>query len=51
LLNSGLIVATDKVAYLGGTFGKAGGTTFLEINEVNRILSAMEKYELPTFIK
>jgi pyruvate kinase len=49
LLDSGQIVATDQVAYLGGSFGRKGGTTFLEINEVNRIFSPDEKFELPTF--
>ena len=50
LLDSGHITLTDKVAYLGGSFGKGGGTSFLEINEVNRIFSMDEHYELPTFI-
>ena len=50
LLNSGQIVATDKVAYLGGSFGRKGGTTFLEINEVNRIFISDEQFELPTFL-
>jgi len=48
LLGSRLITATDKVAYLGGSFGEGGGTTFLEINEVNKIIM-MKKFELPTF--
>ena len=50
LLDGGWIVATDKVAYLGGSFGRKGGTTFLEINEVNRIFGEGEKFELPTFL-
>ena len=50
LLNSGQIAATDKVAYLGGSFGRKGGTTFLEINEVNRIFSSDETFEIPTFL-
>jgi pyruvate kinase len=49
LIDSGKIVSTDKVAYLGGSFGRKGGTTFLEINEVNRIFSSDELFELPTF--
>ena len=49
LLEGSLIAASDKVAYLGGSFGKGGGTTFLEINEVNRIISLMKEFELPTF--
>jgi len=50
LLDSGFIVTTDKVAYLGGSFGTKGGTTFLEINEVSKILSSGKRFELPTFI-
>ena len=42
LLKSGLIVPSDKVAYLGGTFGR-GGTTCLEINEIENIFSWGEK--------
>ena len=49
LLDSGLIVATDKVAYLGGSSGKGGGTTLLEINEVNKIFDLGKQYMLPTF--
>jgi pyruvate kinase len=47
LLQKGLIVSDDKVAYLGGTYGK-GGTTCLEINEVDKLFSWGEKDELPT---
>ena len=49
LMESGHIELTDKVAYLGGAFGKGGGTSFLEINEVNRIFSMGDNYELPIF--
>jgi pyruvate kinase len=38
LLRSSLIVPADKIAYLGGTFGR-GGTTCLEINEVDKLFS------------
>jgi len=49
LMESGHIELTDKVAYLGGAFGKGGGTSFLEINEVNRIFNMGDNYELPIF--
>ena len=43
LLKRGFIIPADKVAYLGGTFGR-GGTTCLEINEVDKLFSWGEKY-------
>ncbi|MDR1222197.1 MAG: pyruvate kinase [Tannerella sp.] len=49
LINSGMITEKDKVAYLSGSFGEGGGTTFLEINDVERVLSAGGNYQLPTF--
>ncbi|NLY23417.1 MAG: pyruvate kinase [Bacteroidales bacterium] len=49
LLERGLIEPKDRVAYLGGSFGEVGGTTYLEISEVWRILEAKEKYNLPDY--
>jgi len=49
LLERGLIEPKDRVAYLGGSFGEVGGTTYLEISEVWRILQAKEKYNLPDY--
>ena len=49
LIDSGMITEKDKVAYLSGSFGEGGGTTFLEINDVFRVLSAGNDYQLPTF--
>lgn len=49
LINSGMITEKDKVAYLSGSFGEGGGTTFLEINDVERVLNAGDNYQLPTF--
>jgi pyruvate kinase len=49
LINSGMITEKDKVAYLSGSFGEGGGTTFLEINDVKRVLGAGDNYQLPTF--
>ena len=49
LIGRGLITEQDKVAYLSGSFGEGGGTTFLEINDVEHVLRAREEYQLPTF--
>jgi pyruvate kinase len=37
------------VAYLSGSFGEGGGTSFLEINNVGKVLDAGTQYQLPTF--
>jgi len=49
LIEKGMITKHDKVAYLTGSFGEGGGTTFLEINNVDRVLNAGENYQLPSF--
>ena len=49
LIDRGLITEKDKVAYLSGSFGEGGGTSFLEINEVYRVFEAGSDYHLPTF--
>jgi len=49
LIDRQLIEPKDRVAYLGGSFGEVGGTTYLEISEVWRILEAKEKYILPDY--
>ncbi|NCC91534.1 MAG: pyruvate kinase, partial [Spirochaetia bacterium] len=49
LLEQGLIERKDRVAYLGGSFGEVGGTTYLEIIEAWRILEAKERYNLPDY--
>ena len=49
LIKSGRITRNDMVAYLSGSFGEGGGTTFLEINNVGKVLDAGSKYSLPTF--
>jgi pyruvate kinase len=49
LIERNLIEPKDRVAYLGGSFGEVGGTTYLEISEVWRILEAKEKYNLPDY--
>lgn len=49
LIKSGRITRNDMVAYLSGSFGEGGGTSFLEINNVGKVLDAGENYQLPTF--
>ena len=49
LIKSGRITRNDMVAYLSGSFGEGGGTTFLEINNVGKVLDSDSRYSLPTF--
>lgn len=49
LMDSNMIDADDRVAYIGGSFGETGGTTYLDINEVYKILEAKDKYNLPDY--
>lgn len=47
LLRSKWMKREDLVAYLSGSFGIGGGTTFLEINHVGNILAFDKTYMLP----
>ncbi|MCC8152916.1 MAG: pyruvate kinase [Tannerellaceae bacterium] len=49
LIHSGRITRENMVAYLSGSFGEGGGTSFLEINNVGKVLDAGGNYALPTF--
>lgn len=49
MIKMGRITRNDMVAYLSGSFGEGGGTSFLEINNVGKVLDAGENYQLPTF--
>ena len=49
LIKSGRITRNDMVTYLSGSFGEGGGTSFLEINNVGKVLDAGSNYQLPTF--
>ena len=49
LIHSGHITRDNMVAYLSGGFGEGGGTSFLEINSVGKMLDAANGYLLPTF--
>jgi pyruvate kinase len=49
LIENKMIEPKDRVAYLGGSFGEVGGTTYLEVVDAWRILEAKEKYNLPDY--
>ena len=44
LRQKGYINLEDKIAYLSGSFGEGGGTTFVEINKVAKALNADSNY-------
>lgn len=47
LIDKGLVKGDDMIAYLGGSRGEGNGTTFLEINSVDKIMHEYDKYILP----
>jgi pyruvate kinase len=49
LIKKGLLQPNDYVSYLSGSFGEGFGTTFLEVNRVDKIFASREKYILPNF--
>ncbi|HUI32214.1 MAG: pyruvate kinase [Dysgonamonadaceae bacterium] len=49
LIEYKMIKKEDRVAYLGGSFGETGGTTYLDINEAWKVLEAKERYNLPDY--
>lgn len=49
MLQWGWTKKDDLVCYLSSSFGEGFGTTFLEVNKVNRILDSTDKYLLPNF--
>lgn len=49
LKERGRLEDKDMVAYLSGGYGSGGGTTFLEINNVEKILGNAKDYLLPSF--
>ncbi len=48
LRQKGYIDSEDKIAYLSGSFGEGGGTTFLEINKVGDVFNQNYKFHLPS---
>ena len=49
LIRTGLLSTDDYVSYLSGSFGEGFGTTFLEVNRVDKIFESRDKYLLPNF--
>jgi len=49
LMKKQMINRNDMVAYLSGSFGEGGGTSFLEINNVGRILDGEKKFQSPLY--
>lgn len=49
LIKEGRLDKEDRIAYLSGSFGEGGGTSFLEINTIEAILSRTNDYLLPSF--
>lgn len=49
LIAGKMLKPEDRVAYTGGSFGETGGTTYLDITEVWKVLEAKEKYNLPDY--
>lgn len=47
LRQRGYINLDDRIAYLSGSFGEGGGTTFLEINKVREVFEKSYKFHLP----
>lgn len=48
LLKNGFLQNDDYVCYLSGSF-EGFGTTFLEVNQVKKIIEVMNNYQLPNF--
>jgi pyruvate kinase len=49
LLDKQMIGLDDRVAYLSGSFGEGGGTSFLEINQVGKMLAGADRFRPPLF--
>ena len=49
LRQKGYLSMDDKIAYLSGSFGRGGGTTFLEIDKVSDIFT--KDYTLPNMMR
>ena len=44
LKKKGILDDNDLVAYLGGSFGIGGGTTYLEIITVDGLINKIDRY-------
>ena len=49
LMKKQMISRNDMVAYLSGSFGEGGGTSFLELNNVSRILDGAKNFQSPLY--
>jgi pyruvate kinase len=49
LLKQGFLEPTDFVSFMSGSLGEGFGTSFLEVNRVDKILASRSKYLLPNF--
>lgn len=49
LIEYKMINEDDRVAYIGGSLGETGGTTYLDINIAKEVLEARDKYNLPDY--
>src|SRR5574344_1254264 len=47
LRQKGYLVPEDRIAYLSGSFGEGGGTTFVEINKVCKVFDMSYQFNLP----
>ena len=47
LRQKGYVDLDDRIAYLSGTSGLNGGTTFLEINKVREVFDRSYRFHLP----
>lgn len=47
LRQKGYIQLDDSIAYLSGSFGEGGGTTFVEINKVRKVFDNSYQFNLP----
>ncbi len=46
-IKRGQLEETDLVSYLSGSFGEGNGTTFLEVNRIDKIFASRSQYVLP----
>ena len=47
LRQKGYLQLDDSIAYLSGSFGEGGGTTFVEINKVRKVFDNSYQFNLP----
>lgn len=50
LRQKGYVAPDDKIAYLSGSFGEGGGTTFVEINKVKDVFNKSYQFHLPDHV-